>query len=244
MIDDPEGGAAGYFPQSSTRPQRLYFKSNEREMLVVNLALDDKYDFFDDVLVEVIAHEYLHILQHHIDFGEELWLDEALASYAGFHAAKPLFKIQGAHGAADSFLEAVNVGLTQWQAVEEKAPKYGAGVLFTVYLAERFGDDIMPRLLAEPANGWRAVDKILHEVAGVSADDVFADWVLANYFLDSRRGYGHRELEADLTPPQPAAAYNSFPATHRGRLPQYSTDYIAVDCARRGYAPHSPVARS
>ena len=68
-----------------------------------------------------------------------------------------------------------------------------------VYLAERFGEDIMPRLLAEQAKGWHAVEKVLREFAGVSADDVFADWVLANYFLDSRRGYGYRALEADIT---------------------------------------------
>ena len=219
----------GYFPQSSARPQRLYFKSNQREMLVVNLAQDEEYDFFDKVLIEIIAHEYQHILHFHSDFGEELWLDEALASYAGFLAAKPLLRIQGAHGFADSFLEAPNIGLTQWQSSENTDAKYGAGVLFTLYLAERFGDDIMARLLLEPANGWRSVDKVLREYAAVSADEVFADWVLANYFLDSRRGYGHKELEAELTPPQPVASYNSFPATHDGYLPQYSTDYIAVD---------------
>lgn len=229
MISDPDGDVLGYFPQASTRPQRLYFKSNEREMLVVNVARDDDFTFYDEILVEIIAHEYQHILHHHSDYGEELWLDEALASYAGYHAARSLFEIQGAHGIADDFLQAPHTGLTQWQADDQKGPKYGAGVLFMIYLVERFGEDIVARLLAEQANGWRAVDKVLREDHAVAAVDAFADWVLANYYLAFRRGYGYRHLEAALTPPEPSASYNSFPARHDGELAQYSTEYIAVD---------------
>ncbi len=229
LIDDPEGGVLGYFPQASTRPQRLWSKSNQREMLVVNLALDPDYTFFDKVMIEVIAHEFLHILHYHRDYGEELWLDEAMASYAGYYAGKPLFRISGAHGVADRFLEEPNTSLTHWQANDGAAVKYGAGVLFAAFLVERFGEDIMARLLAEQANGWAAVEKVLREHEGVEAVEVFADWVLANYYLDSWRGYGYRALEDELTPPQPSATYNSFPATHDGYLPQFSTDYIVVD---------------
>ena len=78
-------------------------------------------------------------------------------------------------------------------------------------------------------DGWRAVEKVLREFEDVSAEEVFADWVLANLLLDSRRGYGYRALDADLTPPQPVASFNSFPANHEGELPQLSTDYFAVD---------------
>ena len=70
---------------------------------------------------------------------------------------------------------------------------------------------------------------MLREYTDDSADEVFADWVLANYFLDSRRGYGYRSLEADLEPPQPVAGINSFPASYEGSLPQHSSDYFTVD---------------
>ena len=229
MIHDPDNSVLGYFPPASTRPRSLHAKSNQREMLVVNLALDDEYDFFDKVLIEVIAHEFLHVLHFHADYGEDSWLDEALASYGGYVAGKALFTRHGVHSAAEAFLEVPHVGLTQWQAVEDLSPKYGAGVLFMVYLTERFGDEIAARLLAEQANGWEAVEKVLQESAGVSANEIFADWVLANYFMDARRGYGYRALDADLEPPKPVASYNSFPATHEGSLPQFGSDYIAVD---------------
>ncbi len=229
MIYDPDGSQLGYFSDIYTRPKKFKAQGNEREMLVVNLALDDEYDFFDEILIDVVAHEYLHVLHHHSDFGEELWLDEALASYAGFQASKPYLSRSVEHIVADHFLEAPETGLTQWQAEEEKGAKYGAGFLFIMHLTQRFGKDIAARLLAEQTNGWQSVDKVLREEAQVSADDVFADWVLANYFLDAGRGYGYRELDADLTRPEPSASYNSFPAAHQSELPQYSSDYLIVD---------------
>jgi len=229
LILDPDGASLGYFHKTSTRPQHLYAESNQHEMLVVNLDADEEYDFFDNILIEVVAHEYLHILHYHSDFGEELWLDEGLASYAGYIAGKSFLSRGSAHSFGDGFLEAPQTGLTQWQAVEEKRPKYGAAFLFVLYLAQRFGDDIAPALLKEKTNGWSSIVKVLGEYTDVSADEVFADWALANYFLDSRRGYGYRALEADLSAPKPAASYNSFPAEHEGYLPQYSTEYIMVD---------------
>ena len=229
MISDPEGTTIGYFPPASTRPRQLYAKSNQREMLVVDLALDDDYDFYDKILIEVVAHEFLHILHYHNDPGEEAWLDEALASFAGYYATKALLSRQSIHWDADDFLAAPNTGLTQWQVAEDPGPKYGAGALFILYLTERFGNEIAARLLAEKADGWRAVEKVLREFEDVSADEVFADWVLANLLLDARRGYGFRALDADLTPPQPVASFNNFPVTHEGDLPQFGTDYFAVD---------------
>ena len=229
LMNDPSGGSLGYFQETSARPKQLYAEGNQHEMLVVNLYWDEDYDFFDDILIEVVAHEYLHILHHHSDFGEESWLDEALATYAGYVAAKAFLSRGSPHNTADEFLEAPQTGLTQWQAVAEKGPKYGAAFLFVLYLTQRFGDDIAPALLKEEANGWSSVVKVLRDYTDVSADEVFADWVVANYFLDFRNGYGYRSLEGDLAAPAPAASYNSFPATHDGYLHQYSTEYIMVD---------------
>ena len=81
---DPESQYFGYFLETSALPKSLYPNSNQHEMLVVNLAADDDFDFFDDILIDVVAHEYMHILQSLIDHGEELWLNEAIATYVGY----------------------------------------------------------------------------------------------------------------------------------------------------------------
>ncbi len=229
LVNDPEGGYGGYFARENTRPRELDRHSNQREMIVVNLAWDDDIDFFDDVLIGLVAHEYTHVLQYHRDSTEELWLNEGFAEYAGYHAAKPFLSKSPEHVSADLFLETPAVGLTLWNTIENKSPKYGASFLFIMHLAQRFGDDMVARLFAEPANGWQSVSKVLREFTDIPADQVFADWVLANYFLDYRRGYGYRELDAELTPPSPTASLNSFPAQHSGELPQYATEYISVD---------------
>ena len=229
LVSTPEGHSQGYFSRNYARPRRLYSRSNQREMVIVSLLRDDEYDFYDEILLGIIAHEYVHVLHFHTDAGEENWLNEGLATFAGFRAAKPFLSRSSEHAAADSFLESPGVGLTQWRSVDEKGPKYGAGFLFIMYLVQRFGDNIAARLLAEPADGWRAITRALPEFTDISADEAFADWVLANYFLDVRRGYGYRELDADLTPPQPVHGLNSFPATYESELPQYATDYISVD---------------
>lgn len=229
MIRGPEHSSRGYFQRLHARPTRLEPYSNGREMLVINVKEDEDYDFFDKILIGTVAHEYLHVLHYHKDSGEESWLDEALAMFAGFRASKPFLSRSTGQISADIFLEKPNTGLTQWYAVEDTGPKYGASFLFIMYLAQRFGDDIAARLLAEPANGWQSIIKVLREFTDTSVDEIIADWVVANYFLDARRGYGYRELDADLTPPSPAASLNSFPATHEGELPQYATEYLALD---------------
>ena len=229
LMLDPSEAAFAYFHKSSTLPQRFYEYSNEHEMLVVNLSWDEGYDYFDHLLFEVVAHEYIHILHHHSDFGEEKWVDEGLASYAGYIASSS--RLQGgiAQHTAETFLEAPQTGLTQWHAVADSRPKYGASFLFVLYLAEQFGEGIVPALLKEKANGWSSVVKLLREYTDVSADEIFADWVLANYFQDFRRGYGYKSLDAELDAPAPAASYNSYPAEREGDLHQYSTEYITVD---------------
>ncbi len=229
MISDPEGSTLGYFPPASTRPRHLDSDSNQREMLVVDLSADDEYDFYDKILIELVAHEFTHVLHFHNDPGEEVWLDEGLAGFAAFHASKSLFNRQSMHWDAEDFLAEPDTGLTQWQDADGEGRKYGAAALFILYLTERFGNDIAARLLAEEADGWRAVEKVLREFENVSAAEVFADWALANLLLDFRQGYGYRALHGDLDPPQPVASFNSFPAAHEGELPPFSTDYFAVD---------------
>ncbi len=229
MIDSPDADRAGYFDAELARPKSFDPSSDQLEMVVVDLSQDVDYDFYDEILLGIVAHEYLHALQFHADPGEEWWLDEALASYAEFHATKAIFSRSSWHFDSEEFLAAPNTGLTQWFAVEDSLSKYGAGFLFALYLAERFDEKILARLLAEKANGWRSVQNVLREYTDISAEEIFADWVLANYFLDRRRGFGYRALNGELEPPQPIAALNSFPANYTGALPQYSTDYIAID---------------
>ena len=229
MIHAPDSKSWGYFDPTKARPKNIDPRSDELEMVVVNLSDDEDIDYFDKILIGTVAHEYLHALQYHSDPGEEWWLNEGLAMYADYYTAKKYFSRSTWHFESEDFLAAPNTGLTQWYSVEDTGPKYGAGFLFVLYLVERFGEDILPRLLFEQANGWRAIQIVLRDYTDISAETIFADWALANYYLDARRGYGYRALAGELEGPEPIAEVNSFPSSYEGALPQYSTDYIAVD---------------
>ena len=129
---------------------------------------------------------------------------------------------------AESFLEAPHTKLTTMYTTEELYAEYGAGALFLIYIAEQFGNEVIAQLHAEAVDGWPSVDKVLREYAGASAAEVFADWVLANYFMNAEGGYGYQNLETVLVAAQPSALLSEFPARHSGSLSQYSSEYIAV----------------
>lgn len=229
MIDNPDFSKTGIFPRGHTVPSALAQTSNQREMMLINIAHEDRFDLNEELMDEVIAHEYQHILLHHRDIDEEHWLNEALSGFAEHYTSGAGSGYDSVYWLADLFLEAPNTGLTNLYSVEDVSAKYGAGALFTIFLAQQYGKEILAKLYAEDLNGWRGVDKVLRESAGLSADEVFADWVLANFYLDADRGFGYRDLDEFQIPPKPIAVLSSFPSLHRGRLPQYSTDYLAVN---------------
>ncbi len=227
MMRQPRFSRPAFFDQRHLRPRTLHRLSNQREMMVFNLAIGDDFELPVDYIVATIAHEYQHILLHHRDAGELRWLDEAFSSFVEHYIGSPYV----AEWLAEGFMPAPNTGLTHMLQGDNRWAKYGAGGLFAIYLADRFGDSILASLHAEAADGWAAIDKALRDAAGLSADEVFADWVLANYYQDAKRGFGYSGLDDQLVPINPAPTVNSFPARHSGRLPQYSAEYLALNVA-------------
>lgn len=215
----------GFFARSHAIPRTHYSDSNQREMVVINLQGEDASRIDLDWFAATAAHEFQHVLLFHRDAGEELWLNEALSTFSEYYT----YGERSAAGLGEHFLAAPNTALTRFRSGEDVSAKYGAAALFMIFLAEQFGNEIVARLQADSANGWRSVDKVLRENFGVSADDVFADWVLANYLQDAVRGFGYETLDPLLIAVQPVATLREFPALHSGRLPQYSSDYLAVD---------------
>ena len=225
MVHDTPWSSSGVFTRVDTHPRSLYADSNQREMMVVNLAYGDGSYVDDDYVASVIGHEYQHMQHHFQDFGEEHWLNEALSGFASYYVVDS----EIVRWNLKKFMEAPDTALTNLRTGESLSAKYGAATLFMIYLASQYGDEIVGRLQAEEADGWYAVDKVLRENAGVSADEVFADWVLANYYQDAQRGFGYSGEDILRTSPQPVANLLAFPTAHSGSLRQFATDYIVVD---------------
>src|SRR5690606_41301124 len=68
--------------------------------------------------------------------------------------------------------------------------------LFTAYFLDRFGQDALQALVANPLNGLEGVDDTLETLGlDTTADEEFADWTVANYLRDPSVGDGRYSHE-------------------------------------------------
>ena len=223
MTSGVEEGIAGYFADIHAYPRSVVPNSNQHEMMVFNLSVLTNYDILNPQVLSTIAHEYQHILRYFRDNNEATWLDEGFSMYTEHYIGWDAGRSQ-----VVNFLTHPNVQLNQWVADNMRFPRYGASFLFINYLVEQYGLDALGILSDEPSDGWKGLDLVLEQVAGRSGDEFFADWVLANYFLNVDTGYGYETLWHDLPSARPLASIVNNPYKATGQLPQYSTDYYTA----------------
>jgi len=221
-------GVAGYFYSADKYTKAVNPFSNEKEIFFINLSwLNSLRDA--TTYETVLAHEFQHMIHWNQDRGEDLWLNEGLSEYAQ----------EVAHYAADmgfafAFLADPDLTLTTWSPnPNANAPHYGAAHLFVAYLAQRFGNDFLSRLVAEQRNGINGIDAVLATVANnLTFDDLFADWVVANWVDDPDAlgmdgVYGYRTL--DLPDAHAAAAYTALPVDKTtATVANYGADYLVL----------------
>ena len=160
-------------------------------------------DFADITLAwgkSIIAHELEHLLHNAQDPYENLWIDEGNADVA-------IYLCFGADSTLVSHLnqwtESSELSVRWWN---QRFADYGAGFIFTMYLADHLGGGAAVRqLVQDSATGGVGVEKLaLSPPAGQSGSigrtmgQIFANFSIAAV-LDSDQGiYGFSNL--DLTP--------------------------------------------
>ena len=160
-------------------------------------------DFADITLSwgkSIIAHELQHLLHNAQDPYEDLWIDEGNADVA-------IYLCFGADSTLASHLngwtETPELSVRWWN---QRNADYGAGFIFTMYLADHLGGGPAVRqLVQDSATGGLGVSNLaLSPPAGQSGSigrtmsEIFANFSVAA-FLDSDQGiYGFSNL--DLTP--------------------------------------------
>ncbi len=232
------GRQAGYFDSADTLPAQVYELSNQREMLVVNLESALSFlgadsetapkllSMVSQLYYSTLARDFTRLVHFNRDPDEDAWLDMGFAALGATLAGGP------DSGAVSEFWRAPGVQLTTRTAFQSEAHT-GAAFLFTSYVAERFGDDLIRAWVAEPANGLASLDEALRARGGeVTALDVFADWVATNAindpaFADGR--YAYEDLA--LTPPRAPVdvIFDTFPVRVTGAaVNPFGTHYIVV----------------
>ena len=211
-------GAAAYFSSTDAYPRSINPRSNEHEMIYMNLnSLRPGQASFDST----IAHEF----QHMVHFGrcptQEGWVDEGASELAmrvaGYEGAVPL-----------SFATHPDVQLTTWsKQPAEVVRHYQAAYLFLRYVAERAGGwDTLPRLFEACSRGEGLFATFLARVPiSPDVDSLFADWTVANLVqdplvADGRYGYAGGGFHASVT----GAASSQAP--FQGSVSQYAANYV------------------
>ena len=182
-----------------------------------------------EVYETVLAHEFQHMVHWHNDRNEETWVNEGLSELAQEIAGYPPDMVF-----ARVFAENPDTQLNTWSIdPSDNGRHYGSAYLFMAYFLQRFGEEMTRAVVSDGANGSRGFDNALREAGlDVTFEDVFADWVIANYVGDfdtlARHGiYGYRESTA----PEPALAesVSRLPRkTQSGSVHNFGVDYISL----------------
>lgn len=165
----------------------LLKRSNQRLMLYMSSYVVSRGQAPD--YLGTIAHEFEHLInasQRLFATGakntEDVWLDEGLAMYA---MEANGYGLGGSGGVVYSHVAAYQASperysLTNWKLNPDESA-YGAVYLYTTYLVDRFGEDILKQLITSPAVGVANVQGVLgtHDT---SFEQVFEEWTAANMF--------------------------------------------------------------
>jgi len=215
-------GIAGYFSGADEVSNKAQPYSNEREMFSINIDnTEPNSDFYDGVL----AHEFQHMIHWYQDKNEATWVNEGLSELA--------MEINNydTGGSEWMFTQLPDTQLNAWSDDPNgRTEHYGASYLMMSYFAERFGHAMMQAVVADDANGIDGFNNVLAaENTGLTFDDVFADWVVANLLDDPELAdgqYGYQGL--DLGEVERDLVLRRFPAQIESDVSQYATDYIEL----------------
>ncbi|HLF25978.1 MAG TPA: hypothetical protein VJG32_06555 [Anaerolineae bacterium] len=204
ILNTSNTSAGGYFSSTDSFVQAVRSDSNEREMFVIDLEGSGGPGF--GYYLQVLAHEYQHMIHFNVDRNEALWANEGLSELAAYLNGYGT----GGHdlqSAADPDRQ-----LNFWSE-DFDGRDYGTAFTFMLYLYDRYGEAGVSQFVADPHNGLEAVQEVLTQLgyAG-TADDFFADWVAAK-FLDNPSLDDGRYGFARSDPPtaQPIATIDRYP---------------------------------
>jgi hypothetical protein len=216
-------GVGGYFYSINEYPKLINQYSNEKEMFFINIAAARPGS---DRLDSILAHEYQHMIHWYNDANEETWVNEGLSELA------MALNAYDTGGTENVFARKPDTQLNAWgDSPNESIAHYGGSFLFMSYFLDQFGEDMMREVVAHPANGADGFDAVLAD-RGTSYrfDDVFADWLVANYLDDPMLGeglWGYRDLSVDSIAVD--AQHRDYPVNGESAVSQYAADYIAFE---------------
>jgi Secretion system C-terminal sorting domain len=192
----------------------LYY-SNEKEILNMNA----RNDVSSNLMLSVVAHEFEHMIHWNWDPDEVSWIDEGCAEYSMYLYGYPdpivLFNMYPDND------------LTMW---DSGFADYIQSYLFMMYLYEQYGGQNAIKTVVEEERN--SIDGVNHSLLTLGSEDsfndVFSNWVIANYIDDTvaysgKYGYSTVELPQFET----SRSHSTYPIEQVSRsVSPWAANYI------------------
>ena len=165
-------GYNGYFSAEDSADPRLRPSSNGMELVFLHTRLLERGTYSVN---DTLAHEFQHMIHHTYDPNETSFINEGfsgLAEYLAVGAMREPF--------IRAYLNDTGKSLIWWPDSGDHTAYYGSGFLFSVYLYDRFGPDLIREMVKSPGNALDGLDEAM-EALGIpgSADEIFQQWTAA-----------------------------------------------------------------
>lgn len=187
----------GYFNSGDEYLKIQNPKSNQKEIIYLNAD-----NISNPLLKSYVAHEFIHLItfnQKTKIFGveEEIWLNEARAEYVPTLLGYDDESVSNLKNRIEQFLKNPTDSIVEWDGTSKD---YGALNLFTQYLVERFGKEILIDSLKRKEIGISSIDVTLKDY-GLKDNffQTFIDWTLTILIndceLDVKLCYKNKNLK-------------------------------------------------
>ena len=211
-------GLLGYFSSGDGLPTAVNPQSNSREMFVMNGE-----QFGSSLYLEVLAHEFRHMIEDNYDPSDWDWEVEGSAMLA----EDLLGHSADAHGRANAFLANPDQQLNRWTD-GDSAPYYGQGYLLNRYIYDRLGTDLYREFAQHPADGLDAVTAVADTHAlGFTGEELWLDWLVAQAIHTAPNVPALYQLPAGVNTAA-ATRFTTFPASQADTVRQYAADYYEL----------------
>lgn len=166
-------GFAGYFTADNVLPRTANPDSNEHEMFIMN-----SQQFGTSFYLNVLGHEFRHMIEDNHDRGDADWHAEGSATLA-----EELLGYPGSgQQRGNAFLEDPDQQLNSWvdSAEFSTMPYYGMGYVLNRYIFDRLGPDLYRQFATSTGYGLRAVDEVAAANGlDLTGQQLWLDWLAA-----------------------------------------------------------------
>lgn len=218
-LDADNCGLAGYFSGMDALPAAVNEHSNELDMFVMNAN-----NFGTNFYLNVLAHEFRHMIEDNHDVADTDWEIEGSATLAeelnGYTA--------NAHGRGNAFLSDPDQQLNRWTD-GSTATYYGQGYVLNRYIYDRLGPELYRTFATHPADGLDAVTAVAaaHGL-DLTGETLWRDWLVA-LAIHNRSGIpGVYRLGDGGLDTANMNQVTALPAQFETTVHQYAADYYRL----------------